>query len=150
MSLFGDRALESLYQKSQLFQTRTTLSHLLFVFDVSLLVVAAIHIGDPNLALLAAALAGALFLLLQILLHLRPSLTRYILYASVQLLLLCSITLYPSAYTSLLPNLIVLFTIYSLIPLPLASTIIIATLLSVSQLIALYFFAQKPTLNQVR
>lgn len=150
MSLFGDPALESLYQKSQLFQTRNNLSHILFIFGISLLIIAIIHLTEPDLTLLITAVEVILLFFLQILLQTRPAFTKFILYATVQLLLLSSLSFYPSGYSSLLPNLIVIFTIYSILPLPLYSTIAISVFLSLSQLIALYFFATNRTINQVQ
>ena len=151
MGVFGDGALETLYQKSVIFQVRTNLSRLLCILNISLLFLAAIRLSDPNYILLILTVEAVLCFLLQIILLARPVLTKFVLYGTIQLVVLISISFYPSGHSALLPTILAIFTIYSLIPLPLYPAIAIGAFLSVSQLVALYFFMKpdEQPINQV-
>uniref|UniRef100_F1KYD6 adenylate cyclase n=1 Tax=Ascaris suum TaxID=6253 RepID=F1KYD6_ASCSU len=148
MAGFGDGALEALYQKSLLSHTRAQLLHLLCVYTAAVLLLALIHLSEPDLILLLSSLEAALSLILQAVLLARPSLSRFVIYATVQLLVLTSVFLYPSAHSALLPAVLSIFAIYALLPLKLQHAIAISVLLSVSQLAALIFFASTLTINQ--
>ncbi|VDM29031.1 unnamed protein product [Toxocara canis] len=150
MAGFGDGALEVLYQKSLLAHTRAQLLHLLCVYAAALLLLALIHLSDPDLVLLISSLEAALSLVLQALLLARPSLSRFIIYATVQLLVLTSVFFYPSGHSALLPTVLSIFAIYALLPLKLYRAIAITVLLSVTQLATLIFFATTLTINQVK
>lgn len=149
MGGFGDGALEALYQKSVLAQTRTHLHHLLCIFTASLILLALIHVYSFDRVLILCSVLIFFTFILQGVLILRPSSTKYVIYFTVQLLVLTCVCFFPSGHSSLLPCSLAIFVIYALLPLRLNWAIATCALLSLSQLVVFYFFAQPVAINQL-
>lgn len=149
MAEFGDIALEQIYQKSLLIHSRIHLIYLLTLTIISLIFLAVFHLAQLNLVLFVASFQAIIALILQIILLRRPSLIKFVIYGTIQLLFIICFCFYPSGHSSLLPALLSIFAVYSILPLKLRSSFAICVFLSVSQLFALIFFASPLSITQV-
>uniref|UniRef100_A0A0R3S744 Phosphatidylinositol N-acetylglucosaminyltransferase subunit C n=1 Tax=Elaeophora elaphi TaxID=1147741 RepID=A0A0R3S744_9BILA len=147
---FGDQHLERVYQQSLLLHSRAHLLHLQCLWAAYYLFIALIHLLRFDFMLIINAISATVCIILQAFLFLKPTVIRYVLYGTVQLLATTTIALLPYGYSALLPISSVIFTIYALIPMRIIYSSIICAALSVLQLLALIFLAQIPlTMSQV-
>lgn len=146
---FGEHSLEELYQRSILAHTRSHLLHLQCIWAAYFLLMSLVHLAQLDFILVCSSVSATICLLIQSILLIRPSLVRYLLYATVQLLALSSIALCSSPHTALLPTALSIFTIYALIPVHLFCSLIVCAALSLLQLVAFYFLATPFTIGQV-
>ncbi|VDO48548.1 unnamed protein product [Onchocerca flexuosa] len=146
---FGDQHLEQLYQQSLLVHSRAHLLHLQCLWAAYYLFIASIHLLQLDFMLIINAISATVCIILQTFLLFKPTLIRYVLYGTVQLLATTTIALLPYGYSALLPISLVIFTIYALIPMRIIYSAIICSALSVLQLLALIFLPQIPlTISQ--
>lgn len=142
---FGDQYLEQLYQRSLLLHSRTHLLHLQCLWAAYYLFHGLIHLLQLDFMLIINLISGAVCIILQLLLLVKPTLIRCILHGTIQLLATSAIALLPYGYPALLPISSVIFTIYALLPMKIIYSAIICSTISVLQLLALFFLTQIPT-----
>ncbi|OZC05827.1 hypothetical protein X798_07199, partial [Onchocerca flexuosa] len=100
---FGDQHLEQLYQQSLLVHSRAHLLHLQCLWAAYYLFIASIHLLQLDFMLIINAISATVCIILQTFLLFKPTLIRYVLYGTVQLLATTTIALLPYGYSALLP-----------------------------------------------